>query len=259
MLRLQVVCTPLEVVVKVKYTIVGRWIILPKPDFDDSPQLASDLYFDGLDDFNPVEEEQTCHGDSLSEALQTINPSWPFVVWHFVHPAHREEVCNLWQTQLKKSGQEESVYPHKRQRWMELFGNRMSNALQNTRSDRPPVFRATGGPDGSLFDTKARQPDGQPWCPKKETLQHARRISCLIHCVTTAPLTSRNYQPRDVKYTKLFFTDEATALSAGHRPWVPPSPQTNILQAWFDFEPNAVCGSSLQHWTRWIVFFTPSA
>lgn len=140
MLRLHRVCTPcLRWVVKAVVTPSWPMDHLPKPDFDDSPQLARNLYFDGLDDFNPVEEEQTLPWcDSLSEALQTINPSWPLLSGIFVHPAHREEVCNLWQTQLKKSGQEESVYPHKRQRWMELFGNRMSNALQTPAVTGPP-------------------------------------------------------------------------------------------------------------------------
>lgn len=216
-------------------------------------RLAStgeDLYFDGLDDFNPVEEEQTLPWcDSLSEALQTINPSWPLLSGIFVHPAHRKEVCNLWETQLKKSGQEESVYPHKRQRWMELFGNRMSNALQTPAVTGPPLRLGNRvAPDGSLFDTKARGSLMGNRGVLKEKNGHYNTpagFRVWIHCVTTAP-DLPNYQPRDVKYTKLFFTDEATALSAGHRPCgYCLRPRLNdFKQAWFDANRTLYAGKS---------------
>lgn len=93
-------------------------------------------------------------------------------------------------------------------------------------------------PDGSLFDTKTRgnlMGNRGELKVKNRDYNTPAGFRVWIHCVTTAP-DLPNYKPRAVKYTKLFFTDEATALSAGHRPcgYCLRSRLDDFKHAWFD-------------------------
>lgn len=93
-------------------------------------------------------------------------------------------------------------------------------------------------PDGSLFDTKTHvslMGNRGELKVKNGHYNTPAGFRVWIHCVTTAT-NLPNYKPREVKYTKLFFTDEATALSAGHRPcgYCLRPRLDDFKQAWFD-------------------------
>ena len=97
----------------------------------------------------------------------------------------------------------------------------MNNAFQAAAvTDQPVRLSNRVAPDGSLFDTKTHgslMGNRGELKVKNGHYNTPAGFRVWIHCLTTAP-NLPNYKPREVKYTKLFFTDEATALSAGHRP-----------------------------------------
>ncbi len=114
----------------------------------------------------------------------------------------------------------------------------MSNELQTAVTGHPLRLGNRVAPDGSLFDTKARgslMGNRGVLKVKNGHYNTPAGFRVWIHCVTSAP-DLPNYKPLEVKYTKLFFTDEATALSAGHRPcgYCLRPRLDDFKQAWFE-------------------------
>lgn len=160
---------------------------------------------------------------SLSEALQQINRGWPRLYPVFVHPAHRAEIREIWLQKSRTSEPGSDREQRVKTQWLSMLEVSASSSDIEVGPNSPTSTPRLGNkvaPDGSLYDVRARlELMGNRGILKVQNGQYVTPAGFRpwIHCVTD-PSKIPNYKPRDVKYTKLFFSDEATALSAGHRP-----------------------------------------
>lgn len=215
--------------------------------FEDEDPLSSPppLASHGDAAVSSLDQERYPWVNSLAEALQEINRGWPRLDPIFVHPAHRAEIRDIWLQKSRSSETRNARAERVRAQWLRLLEESPSSLDSEVGPKSPTAAPRPGNkvaPDGSLFDVRVRlKLMGNRGTLKVQNGQYVTPggFRPWIHCVTNTS-EIRNYKPHDVKYTKLFFTDEATALSAGHRPcgYCLSSRLEEFKKAWFSANRN---------------------